>query len=114
MLVHVICLRICLYLDDAVDSFTVASFFKVAFKFRADIGLEDCGTLPGGLDNAKLDFDPEEECSEDVEVRDILRLDPESSPLASRRSSEKYVNQSVNFEKEIPKLREIVYIIRYK
>ena len=94
-----VCLQICLYLDEAEDSFTVASFFRVAFKFRADIGLEDCGTLPGGLDNAKLDFDPEE-CSEDVEARDILRLDPESSPLASRRSSEKYVKHSVNFERD--------------
>ena len=89
-----ICLQICLYLDDAEDSLTVASFFSVAFKFRADIGLEDCGTLPGGLDNAKLDFDPEE-CSEDVEARDILRLDTESSPLAPRRSSEKYVRKSL-------------------
>ena len=94
-----ICLLICLYLEDAEDSFTVASFFKVAFKFRADIGLEDWGTLPGGLDNAKLDFDPED-CSEDVEARDKLRLGAESIPLlASRRSSEKYANLLIDLKK---------------
>ena len=37
--------------------------------YLADIGLEDWGTLPGGLDKARLDLDPDE-CSDDEGVLD--------------------------------------------